>query len=190
MVQVLYQFYNHATPIPAFNRPHQTGVSLIELLVACLVIAVLSGLAIPSYQALAERSQRNATARLLIADLNWSRTEALAIGTRLYLCPSQNSDRCRSSTDWSQGWSVFADQNRNGHLEPNELLLLRTPSPSNKTSVQFRKPGYLFYKSDGSAWPNGTFRICSADSKAPPLLVIVYRTGRVRTSSETGLECM
>ena len=70
MVQVLYQFYNHATPIPAFNRPHQTGVSLIELLVACLVIAVLSGLAIPSYQALAERSQRNATARLLIVDLN------------------------------------------------------------------------------------------------------------------------
>ena len=46
MVQVLYQFYNHATPIPAFNRPHQTGVSLIGLLVACLVIAVLSGLAI------------------------------------------------------------------------------------------------------------------------------------------------
>ncbi|HIC20746.1 MAG TPA: hypothetical protein EYO66_02710, partial [Gammaproteobacteria bacterium] len=162
MVQVLYQFYNHATPIPAFNRPHQTGVSLIELLVACLVIAVLSGLAIPSYQALAERSQRNATARLLIADLNWSRTEALANSTRLYLCPGQNSDRCRSRADWSQGWSIFADQNRDGQLEPNELLLLRILPLNNSISVHFRKPGYLFYKNDGSAWPNGTFKICTA----------------------------
>ena len=77
-----------------------------------------------------------------------------------------------------------------GQLEPSEILLLRTLPLNNSISVHFRKPGYLFYKNDGSAWPNGTFRICTAGSKVPPLLVIVYRTGRARTSSGTRLKCI
>ena len=189
MAQILCQLYNPATPISVVHRSRQTGVSLIELLVGCLIIAVLVQLATPGFQVLSVQSSRNATARLLIADLNWSRTEALANSTRLYLCPGQNSDRCRTSTDWSQGWTVFSDQNHNGQLEPSEILLLRTLPMNNSISVHFRKPGYLFYKNDGSAWPNGTFRICTAGSKVPPLMVIVYRTGRARTSSGTRLKC-
>ena len=84
----------------------------------------------------------------------------------------------------------FSDQNRNGQLEPSELLLVRALRLNNSISVRFRKPGYLFYKIDGSAWPNGTFRICTTDSNVPPLLVIVYRTGRVRTSSGSRLKCI
>ena len=188
MARILCQFYNPATRIPVFHRPRQTGVSLIELLVVCLTIAILVQLAIPGFQGLSDRSKRNATTRLLITDLNWARTEALASSTRLYLCPGQNSDRCRSNTNWSQGWSVFSDQNHNGQLEPSELLLVRALPMNNSISVRFRKPGYLFYKNDGSAWPKGTFRICTADSKVPPLLVIVYRTGRARTSSWSRLK--
>ena len=190
MARILSQFYNPAAPISVFYRSRQTGVSLIELLVGCLIIAVLVQLAIPGFQALSDRSKRNATTRLLITDLNWARTVALANSTRLYLCPGQNSDRCLSNTDWSQGWSVFSDQNHNGQLEPSEILLLRTLPLNNSISVRFRKPGYLFYKNDGSAWPNGAFRICAADSKVPPLLVIVYRTGRPRTSSGSRLKCI
>ena len=163
---------------------------MIELLAVCLTIAILVQLAIPGFQGLSDRSRRNTTTRLLITDLNWARTEALANSTRLYLCPSQNSDRCRPNTDWSQGWSVFPDQNHNGQLEPSELLLVRTLPLNNSISVRFRKPGYLFYKNDGSSWPNGTFRICTANSKVPPLLVIVYRTGRARTSSGSRLKCI
>ena len=84
----------------------------------------------------------------------------------------------------------FSDQNHNGQLEPSELLLVRTLPLNNSISVRFRKPGYLFYKNDGSAWPNGTFRICTTDSKVPPLLVIVYRTDRARTSSGSRLKCI
>lgn len=165
MARILCQFYNPATRIPVFHRSRQTGVSLIELLVVCLTIGILVQLAIPSFQVLSDRTKRNATTRLLITDLNWARTEALANSTRLYLCPGQNSDRCRSNTDWSQGWSVFSDQNYNGQLEPSELLLVRTLVLNNSIFVRFRKPGYLFYKNDGSAWPNGTFKICTAGSK-------------------------
>ena len=190
MARILCQFYNPATRIPVFHRSRQTGVSLIELLVVCLTIGILVQLAIPSFQVLSDRTKRNATTLLLITDLNWARTEALANSTRLYLCPGQNSDRCRSNTDWSQGWSVFSDQNHNGQLEPSELLLVRTLALNNSIFVRFRKPGYLFYKNDGSAWPNGTFKICTAGSKVPPLLVIVYRTGRTRTSTGTDLECI
>jgi len=190
MARILCQFYNPATPTSVFHRSRQTGISLIELLVACLIIAILVQLAIPGFQTLSVWSIRNATARLLIADLNWSRTEALANSTRLYLCPGQNSDRCKTSTDWSQGWTVFSDQNHNRQLEPSEILLLRTLPLNTSISVHFRKPGYLFYKYDGSAWPNGTFRICTADPKVPPLLVIVYRTGRARTSSGTRSKCI
>ena len=190
MARILCQFYNPVTRIPVFHRSRQTGVSLIELLIVCLTIGVFVQLAIPGFQALSDRTKRNATTRLLITDLNWARTEALANSTRLYLCPGQNSDRCRSNNDWSQGWSVFSDQNHNGQLDPSELLLVRTLPLNNSISVRFRKPGYLFYKNDGSAWPNGTFKICTASSKVPPLLVIVYRTGRARTSTGTGLECI
>jgi len=190
MARILCQFYNPATRILVFHRSRQTGVSLIELIVVRLTIGVLVQLAIPGFQALSDRTNWNATTRLLITDRNWARTEALANSTRLYLCPNQSSDRCRSNTDWSQEWSVFSDQNHNGQLDPSELLLVRTLPLNNSIFVRLRKPGYLFYKSDSSAWPNGTFRICTAGSKVPPLLVIVYRTGRARTSTGTSLECI
>ena len=190
MALLLCQFCNSRTSNPVFHQSNQTGVSLIELLFACLIIAVLVQFAIPSYQTLSARLKRDATAQMLIADLNWTRSEALSNSTRLYLCPGQNSDRCWSNTDWNQGWAIFSDKNRDGQLESSELLLLRTLPLNNSISVHFRKPGYLFYKSDGSAWPNGTFRICTADPKVTPLLVIVYRTGRVRTSSGATLECI
>jgi len=41
MARILCQFYNPATRIPVFHRSRQTGVSLIELLVVCLTIAIL-----------------------------------------------------------------------------------------------------------------------------------------------------
>ena len=70
MARILCQFYNPATRIPVFHRSRQTGVSLIDLLVVCVIIAVLVQLAIPGFQGLSDRSKRNAKTRLLITDLN------------------------------------------------------------------------------------------------------------------------
>ena len=70
MARILCQFYNPATRIPVFHLFRQTGVSVIQLLVVCLTIGVLAQLAIPSFQALSDRTKRNATTRLLIRDLN------------------------------------------------------------------------------------------------------------------------
>ena len=135
-------------------------------------------------------TKRNVTTRSPITGFNWARTEPLANSIRLYLCPGQILDCCRLNTDWSKGWWLFSDKKHNEQLEPSELLLVRTLALNNSIFVRFRKPGYLFYKNDGSAWPNGTFKICTVGSKVPPLLVIVYRTGRARTSTGTDLECI
>jgi len=48
----------------------------------------------------------------------------------------------------------FSDQNRNGQLKASELLVVRIIPQNKSISVRLRKPGYLFYKNDGSAWPN------------------------------------
>jgi len=59
------------------NRMRQSGVTLIELLVAISIVATLMFLALPNMATWLNNSQIRTTAETLLAGINVARTEAL-----------------------------------------------------------------------------------------------------------------
>lgn len=79
------------TPFPQLSRRLQPGFTLIELMIVVAIVALLSAIALPSYQSYVERSHRaNARAALLQAT-QWMERAATAQGTypRSNTTPSQ-----------------------------------------------------------------------------------------------------
>lgn len=74
------------------------GFSLLELMVAVAVLAVISALAAPSFKQLLAAQRVRVTAYNIISDLVFARSEAVKRGENVTVTPT--------SSAWVNGWSV------------------------------------------------------------------------------------
>lgn len=82
------------------------GVTLIELLVALSILAVVMTVGVPSFVTLAHNSQTSTLSADLILALTLARSEAIKRGTTVTVCASADGSTC--AEDWSLGWIVTA----------------------------------------------------------------------------------
>lgn len=123
------------------------GFTLIELMVALAVAAVLLTLGLPSFQA-SLRSNRLATANNeLIASIAMARSEAMRSNRGAGICATGDGASC--GADWNAGWLVWGDDNRNGALDAGEVVTrhvqghpaLNLVTESGVTSIAFSARG-------------------------------------------------
>jgi type IV fimbrial biogenesis protein FimT len=131
------------------------GVTLVELIVCISMLAVLTGLAIPSFSNLLSDWRRDSAVREFTGDLQLARSTALRTSRAVVMCATPDGLACANgaaSTDWRQGWIVFSDLDGNGALGNNEpVIAQRDPRmglqqmQSNITSgqIEFRPNGLL-----------------------------------------------
>jgi len=98
------------------------GMTLIELMTALLVLAILMSIAVPSFRDFASDSRTTAATSDLVTALNLARSEALRRATPVVACASTDLKDCSGDNDWTDGWIVFADRNGNGDVDADELL--------------------------------------------------------------------
>ena len=92
-------------------RAQQAGVTLIELMVAIAVAAVLLGLAVPSFTAVVNGNRITAAANELSAGLQSMRMEAIRRNARGVLCRSDDGLTCNAAAGAWGGWISFIDTN-------------------------------------------------------------------------------
>lgn len=96
----------------------QNGVTLIELLVAIVVIAVSLAMALPAMSQFIKNNRANAHANELVNDIQVARSEAIKRGAGATICVSTNSTSCAvGDDDWGHGWLVFSDLDLDGVLD-------------------------------------------------------------------------
>lgn len=167
---------------PCHAPGRSRGLSLIELLAAIALLAVLAGVGIPSLRGMLASSQLTAATNLLVTGLQRARSEALATGRHSVLCPSSNGRQCRDDSDWSGGWILYRDLNRNSRFDPVEPLLLTQTLEAEKIRIRSNNGRRrVTYRSLGeSAGANTTFVLCSQATPSRGTQVIVANSGRVR----------
>jgi type IV fimbrial biogenesis protein FimT len=111
------------------TRRSVTGFTLVELLAAMGLLAVVVAFAAPSFAGMARRQRVEALKDNVIGAIQLARTEAIRLGETVVLrrvtpCPeaASNGDCC--------GWRMFADPNGNQLLDPGETLLQVAELPS------------------------------------------------------------
>ncbi|MEN1926274.1 GspH/FimT family pseudopilin [Luteimonas sp. MJ293] len=108
---------------------------------------------------------------------------------QIVVCPRTADYRCRTDSDWGEGWMVFTDDDGNRQPDATEHIL-RVTDPANSRSLTISSSRrFLRYQRDGrSAHNNQTVRVCSGEDLAGT--VVINNLGRVRSArSDPGVQC-
>lgn len=166
------------------------GFTLLELLIALCVLMITLAIGIPSFSNQIQSLHVRTTAYDLLESVNHTRTLAVSHGKRATL---------RHRGSWEQGWDIFIDENDNGTLDEDEVLIQQR-GPLKSVIVKGNKPlsQYVSFiasgesryvgKAGSGAFQAGTFTVCPATSGAGYSLVLA-RSGRLRMESITEAEC-
>lgn len=116
---------------------------MVELLVVIAIAAILTTLAVPSFQRLIQSNAMSSGVNSFLADLRFARSEAMRRGGGVVMCrsdaPEVTKATCGSGSGpggngWVSGWIIFYDRNNNGDRNYNanpdlDDTILRVQSP-------------------------------------------------------------
>jgi type IV fimbrial biogenesis protein FimT len=102
------------------TRKYSSGMTLIELMVAMIIAALLLAIALPSFNAAIERNRMAASINEFTAGVTLARTEAIRRNAVTGVCASSDQATCTGT--WLQGWMAWADANRNGAPDAGEAI--------------------------------------------------------------------
>jgi type IV fimbrial biogenesis protein FimT len=175
------------------RRPH--GFTLIELMLAVAMIAILLGIAAPSVRDLTMNARITSQANDLMTDLAIARSEAVKRNVRTAICASNTGVNC-TNTAWNQGWIVITDSDQDGSLTGTDVKIKEVAAldggnsltstghstgPSGGPFVAFRPSGM---SSPGGA--NIVFTLCDSRTVATVGAAAANNKGRRITVSGTG----
>lgn len=157
------------------------GITLIEMLAALTVAAVLIGIAVPSATRAIVRVRMGTVATAMTESFLDSARMAVSTGSAMIVCPAAHDGRCEESIDWSQGWVVYADvdgDRRHGQGDP----VIRRPQGSVEGlriySTQGRRR-VVFQPDGGNEGSNVSFSVCDRDG-IPIGSLVLSNAGRFR----------
>lgn len=163
-------------------KTQQTGVTLIELLFAVVIVGVLLGIALPSFSAYLEAARAGAAKSALLSSVTTSINRAAVTSSHVVLCSSSDGASCAGSPDWSHGWVGFIDLNGNRQREPGEALVVSEGALSGKVRLTSTtgRTRLVFQPNGGNAGSNVTFTLCDGRGPKRAETLVISNTGRLR----------
>jgi len=107
------------------------GFTLLELLVTLAVASILVSVGVPSFRGAIMDNRMIRDSNQFVASINLARSTAVRFQRNAMVCPSANYNAavptCSADTDWSVGWIVWVDKNRDGATSANEIIYVQAP---------------------------------------------------------------
>lgn len=180
------------------KRPRdELGFTLIELLVTIAIGAIVTAFALPSMRYTILTNRVASTSMSLQADLAYARSEAVRSGKDIIVCPANvlsgsTPSSCGGTTDWSQGWIVFADADRNDTKDATEIVLRqRVPEKNIKitgTTSDVSSSPFLVKSTPNGEFPRyGTITVCG--NGLASFDVIIQMSGNIRSAASSSTSC-
>jgi type IV fimbrial biogenesis protein FimT len=168
-------------------REGSSGFTLLEVMVATAVLALVVALGAPAFDGLMTRARTANAAHLVTASFAQARMEAIRRNRTVTVCPTRDGRTCRRDLDWSEGWLLFVGASADAHpivpiavVQERKSLILK--ATSGRPLIRFRPDG----QAEGS---NVTLRICDRDGRQLLAEVVLSNSGRTRTARPDGRRC-
>lgn len=161
---------------------HDRGFTLLELIITILISAVVFGLAVPSMAGTLARQRQSAEINALFHAVHQARKESIMRRKVVSICPSSDGFACSPSFDWSDGWLMFENKDRDSppHIDIGEPVLVRHRT-EDQVRITANRKGFTFRATFLRA-TNGTFVLCDQKDRISPKALVVSYTGRPRVA--------
>jgi type IV fimbrial biogenesis protein FimT len=115
----------------AEKRTIQNGFTLLELLVAITVAALLLGIGVPGFREITMNSRIIAQTNEFVSSVNLARSSAVRYQREATVCMSNDFSAavptCGGGTNWALGWIVWVDKDRDSATDADEILQVHEP---------------------------------------------------------------
>ncbi|MCW8876631.1 MAG: GspH/FimT family pseudopilin [Kangiellaceae bacterium] len=163
------------------------GFTLIDLLFALAILAILINIAVPAFSDLIKKGKIKSESSALYSVLQASRVVAVESNEKVTICPTQTGETCTS--EWSNGYLAFIDNNGNRRIDENETVLFQKLVRSEDISLRWRAFGVrssMQWLSSGiTNHQNGYFEFCFQGEPTLARALIISKSGRIRRSADT-----
>ena len=121
----------------------------------------------------------------LFGAIHLARKESIMRRKVVSLCPSPDGSSCEPGRDWSFGWIMFenADRDEPPRRDPDEPLL-QAHVVGERVRVTANRRGFTLRAVEKRA-TNGTFVFCDAAGRVAPRALVISYTGRPRVATRT-----
>ena len=161
------------------------GLSLLEMLIVISILSILLTITTPSFNKLAQESQRRSMVNDLLGFFSLARREAVIKGKIITLCPLNPEGKC--GKDWNADLHLFEDRMNKRELTSPQSLLATLPAPKfghrkvrslSKSYFQFRPNGMILSDLGNITW--------CPDSRDPSKAahLLISRGGIIRVAQD------
>jgi type IV fimbrial biogenesis protein FimT len=167
----------------------QTGITLIELMLALSVLAIISIATIPGLSTLIYNVRMSSSVNELIHSLHGARQNARVTGFTTTVCSSRDGKQCQTDDQWEKGWLVFA--NSDADVPPQvdaDELILDVRGPVHNMHISANRRAFIM-RPFGLRSTNGTLTWCDRRGSDYARAVVVSFTGKPRIDSAAASNC-
>lgn len=165
----------------------ERGFTLIELMIAIGLSAMLLAMAVPALDQFTSNARQTSAINDFVASIHVARSTAIMTNFRSTVCASANGADCES-VSWDEGWIVFTDRDSDQSVDAGEAIVASSSGIDGLTILSDEFDETMVYRPNGrvtTASANGSsgqFTVCDYRGSEFAKVLIIDLSGRPRVS--------
>lgn len=165
-------------------RRDDGGFTLYELLLTVTLVGILATVSIPAFSTMLARNRQVTELNSLFHAIHLARKESIRRRQVMTVCASADGQSCRADTDWSTGWILFNNTDRDSpaQVDPGESVV-RSHAVDASIRITANRRAFTLRATYRRA-TNGTLVVCDREERVSPRALVISYTGRPRVATE------